>query len=173
MKRTIKLLLGDITQIKVDAIVNAAHEGLTGGGGVDGAIHKAAGQKLLGECLNIGGCKTGHAVITNGYNLPCKYVIHAVGPVWRQDPLKAEANIRLLSSCYERSLELADKYGCKTIAFPAISCGAYAWPVEIAAGIALATTAKFLQNKSSLETVYFVLYDQDTHKKFVDVLQTI
>ena len=169
--RTIKLLLGDITKIKVDAIVNAAHEGLSGGGGVDGAIHFAAGQKLLGECLNIGGCKTGQAVVTQGYKLPCKYVIHAVGPVYRQ--AHPDESATLLANCHRRSLELANEKYCKTVAFPAISCGAYAYPVKQAADIAIGTAAEFLRKKSSLETVYFVLYDKETYKVFVDELQKV
>ena len=159
----IKIIKGDITKIEVDAIVNAAHEGLTGGGGVDGSIHKAAGHKLLGECLNIGGCPTGQARITLGYDLPCSHVIHTVGPVWRGGN---HGELRDLVSCYVRSLELAVKYGCKTVAFPAISCGSYCYPVEEAAQIAIATISNFIEKNGKIDEITLVLFEDRTYDDF-------
>lgn len=160
MKTKIELIKGDITKIKADAIVNAANTTLLGGGGVDGAIHRAAGPQLLEECRKLGGCETGQAKITKGYNLPARYVIHTAGPVWRGG---ASGEERLLALCYRNSLELAKKYFLKSIAFPAISTGAYRFPVEKAAGIACEAVSAFLQdNPGLLDKVIFVLFsDKD------------
>ena len=148
-------LQGDLTKMKVDAIVNAANSSLLGGGGVDGAIHRAAGPGLLAECRTIkGGCPTGQARITKGYDLPAKFVIHTVGPVYSgtdKDPV-------LLSSCYRESLKLAVENSCKTLAFPAISCGVFGYPIAEAAEVAVDTTAEFLESDDFIEKVYFVLF---------------
>ena len=150
----IDLLLGDITKLEVGAIVNAANTSLLGGGGVDGAIHRAAGPKLLEECRALGGCRPGDVKITRGYNLPARFVIHTVGPIWSGGG-RGEAEI--LANCYRRSLEVAIENQIQTIAFPAISCGAYRYPVEQAARVALETTRHFLSTAEKIEKVIFVL----------------
>lgn len=149
----IEVIKGDITKIEVDAIVNAANTSLLGGGGVDGAIHRAAGRGLLEECKTLNGCKTGQSKITKGYNLPAKYVIHTVGPVW----YGGNKNEReLLKSCYQTALNLAKDNGIKTIAFPAISCGVYRFPPEEACKIATDTVKDFISQNDCFEKVIFI-----------------
>lgn len=159
MPGLIEALHGDITRLEVDAIVNAANETLLGGGGVDGAIHRAAGPELLAECRAIGGCPTGEARITRGYRLKARYVIHTVGPVWRGGGNDEE---RLLAGCYRASLALAVQHGLRSIAFPAISTGVYGFPKRRAAEIAVSETRGFLANDRTLERVLFVCFDRET-----------
>ncbi len=162
----IEIMQGDITRLEVDAIVNAANRSLLGGGGVDGAIHRAAGPELLAECRQLGGCPTGEARITKGYNLPAKYVIHTVGPVYHGKPQDAD----LLAGCYRNSLSLAQKKGVKTIAFPAISCGVYGYPVADACKIAVDTTLAFLADDATISRVIFVLFsrsDYETYHRYI------
>jgi O-acetyl-ADP-ribose deacetylase (regulator of RNase III) len=149
---------GDITKQVVNAIVNAANKTLLGGGGVDGAIHRAAGPELLEECRTLGGCETGEAKITKGYRLPAKYVIHTVGPVYGR---QKETQAGLLANCYKNSLLLAKKHHLKTIAFPAISTGVYGYPKEEAAKIAIKTVKDFIAGDNSLEEIRFVLFSED------------
>lgn len=159
MRTEIDLVKGDITAITVDVIVNAANRTLLGGGGVDGAIHRAAGPELLRECAALGGCVTAEAKITKGYNLPAKYIIHTAGPVWHGGKSGEE---KLLADCYRNALILAKKNNLKSIAFPAISTGVYRFPVELAAEIALKTTRDFLkENPGVLEKVVFVLFSDE------------
>ena len=148
---------GDITSQKVDAIVNAANERLRGGGGVDGAIHRAAGPKLLEECIQIGGCPTGEARITKGYQLPARYVIHTVGPVWQSG---SQGEPEILASCYRKSLELAAANGVRTIAFPGISTGVYGSPLEAATRVALTPVKRCLADLPGIEEVRFVTFGE-------------
>ena len=158
-----KFLEGDITKLKVDAIVNAANSSLLGGGGVDGAIHRAAGPKLLEECRKLNGCKTGEAKITKGYNLPANFVIHTVGPVWNGGNFNED---ELLTNCYLNSLKLAVENKIKSIAFPAISTGVYGFPLERAAQIAIKTVKKFIQSDKSIQKIIFVCFDDRTYQTY-------
>jgi O-acetyl-ADP-ribose deacetylase (regulator of RNase III) len=158
---------GDITQQQVDAVVNAANTTLLGGGGVDGAIHRAAGSQLLEECRALGGCPTGQAKITKGYRLPAKYVIHTVGPVWKGG---THGEDELLASCYRTSLTLASQHGVRTIAFPAISTGAYGFPMERAARIAVKECRQFLERTPSIENVTFVCFGRAAYDSYVDAI---
>ncbi len=166
----IEIVRGDITKLNVDAIVNAANTSLLGGGGVDGAIHRAAGHELLDYCRKLNGCRTGESKITPGYKLPANFVIHTVGPVWRGG---AQNEPMLLQSCYKTSLTLAVENKIKTIAFPAISTGIYSYPVYDAAKIAVRTTLDFLQNNSSIEKVIFVCFDERTFHVYKEVIEEL
>ncbi len=157
----IKIIKGDITKLNVDAIVNAANNSLLGGGGVDGAIHRAAGKQLLAECRTLNGCATGDAKITKGYNLNAKFVIHTVGPVWHGGKQNED---KLLMSAYKKSLQLAVDNGIKTIAFPNISTGVYNFPKERAAIIAVHTVKDFLSKNNSIEQVIFAIFDDENYE---------
>ena len=158
MNDRIELTQADITRLKVDAIVNAANTALLGGGGVDGAIHRAAGKELLAECRTLGGCETGQAKITGGYKLPARHVIHTVGPVWHGG---GAGEAELLAGCYRRSLDLAVQHQVESIAFPAISCGVYGYPLDEAAQIAVGEVKAFLATDRSISKVYFVCFGSD------------
>ena len=153
----IELVLGDITQQDVDAIVNAANSSLLGGGGVDGAIHRAGGPSILEECRQLGGCEPGDVKATRGGNLPARYVLHAVGPIWRGG---GEGEAELLASCHRRAVEVAAELGCASLAFPAISTGAYGYPVEFAAPVAIAATREVLAEHPSVALARFVFRDE-------------
>ena len=167
--RRMEVFQGDITKLEVDAIVNAANRSLLGGGGVDGAIHRAAGPDLVAECRTIGGCPTGEARLTKGYRLPAKYVIHTVGPIYEGTP----GDSRLLASCYRNSLNIATEKDIGSIAFPAISCGVYGYPIKDACEIAVGTVAEYLGNHPSVGKVVFVLFsaeDYEIYKKYLNKL---
>lgn len=159
----VEILRGDITMLEVDAIVNAANTTLLGGGGVDGAIHRAAGPELLAECRALDGCEPGEAKLTRGYRLQARFVIHTVGPIWRGGK-RGEAQI--LANCYRNSLQIAVENEINTIAFPAISCGAYGYPIEEAAQIALETTRKFLTVTDEIQKVIFVVWGEDVYDAY-------
>jgi O-acetyl-ADP-ribose deacetylase (regulator of RNase III) len=159
---------GDITRLAVDAIVNAANTSLLGGGGVDGAIHRAAGPQLLAECRTIGGCPTGEARITRGYNLPARFVIHTVGPVYHG--MTPERAAGLLGRCYENALALASQNGVEEIAFPAISCGVYGYPIAKACRVAVDTAIRFLEAETVVKKVIFVLFSEEDRKVYADYL---
>ncbi len=163
----IQIVRGDITKLDVDAIVNAANMTLLGGGGVDGAIHRAAGPELLAECRKLGGCRPGQAKITRGYRLPARFVIHTVGPVWRGKHGEPET----LADCYRNSLQLAVENEIETLAFPAISCGAYGYPIKEAAQIAFKATREFLAVSDELQRVIFVLWGEDVYDAYREALQ--
>jgi O-acetyl-ADP-ribose deacetylase len=166
-KKRVELVKGDITSLDVDAIVNAANKSLLGGGGVDGAIHKAAGPDLLTECKRLNGCETGHSKITDGYRLKAKHVIHTVGPVWCGGHRDEHT---LLASCYQTSLKLANEKKLDTLAFPAISTGAYGFPKELAASIAVNETSRFLNKNSYPKKVIFVTYGDDSYETYRKLL---
>ena len=165
----IEILRGDITRLQLGAVVNAANTSLLGGGGVDGAIHRAAGPGLLNECRKIGGCPTGEARITGGYNMPAGYVIHTVGPIYSG---RAQDR-KLLSSCYLNSLKLAVKNSITSIAFPAISCGVYGYPVEDACKIAIDTTCDFLKENRTIKKVVFILFSEKNHAVYQEYLKSL
>lgn len=169
-KGTLSLIEGDITKQDTEAIVNAANKSLRGGGGVDGAIHRAGGPKILEECIQIGGCETGEAVITTGGNLKAKYVIHTVGPIYKDGKHNEP---ELLENAYKNSLRLALSKGIKTIAFPSISTGAYGYPIEEAAEIALKTAINFLKEHSNIEIIRFVLFGQKPYETYVRVFKKL
>jgi O-acetyl-ADP-ribose deacetylase (regulator of RNase III) len=163
MTGKLEVIKGDITTMDVDAIVNAANNSLLGGGGVDGAIHQAAGPRLLEKCRTLGGCATGDAKITRGYDLPARWVIHTVGPVWHGG---TRGEDELLASAYRRSLEVAAENRARTVAFPSISTGVYGFPVERAAPIALREIARFLRENDTIEKVYMVTHGDDTYEAY-------
>jgi len=166
--KRIAVVEGDITQQAVDAIVNAANSSLLGGGGVDGAIHRAAGPQLLEECIQLDGCPTGEAKITHGYNLPAKWVIHTVGPIWGGGH---HGEDELLANCYRHSLALAARHRVHTIAFPAISTGVYRFPMERATGIAVCEVKKFLENSTAIEQVRFVCFGPTAYQSYLNALK--
>lgn len=166
---TLALLQGDITQVRADAIVNAANSGLRGGGGVDGAIHDAGGPRIMAECRKIGGCPTGSAVATTAGNLPAKYVFHAVGPIYHG----RKEDAQLLASAYQSCLNLAEQKGIESIAFPSLSTGVYGYPLEEAAPVALRTIIEHIQKPTSLKQVMMVLYGNRAYQAFEKALQDI
>jgi len=170
LKDRIEIVEADITKMEVDAIVNAANTSLLGGGGVDGAIHRAAGPELLAETRTIGGCPTGEARVSKGYRLPAKWVIHTVGPIWSGGNRDED---RLLADCYKNSFKAAAKIGAATLAFPSISTGAYRFPLERAVNIALRETKSFLQADQSINKVFFVCFGSEVYDKYQAVLREV
>jgi O-acetyl-ADP-ribose deacetylase (regulator of RNase III) len=170
VKERVEVTEGDITKQRVDAIVNAANTSLLGGGGVDGAIHRAAGPELLEETRRLGGCPTGEARVSKGYRLPARWVIHTVGPIWAGGHKNED---KLLANCYKNSLEAAVELGAKTVAFPSISTGAYGFPLEQATEIALNETKKFLEKDESLQKVVFVCFGEKALKTYQDVFAKV
>jgi len=170
MKERVKIIEGDITRLEVDAIVNAANTSLLGGGGVDGAIHRAAGPELLKETRQIGGCPTGEARVSKGYRLPARWVIHTVGPVWAGGHGSEDD---LLTSCYRNSLMAAREIGAQTIAFPSISTGAYRFPLKRATGIAMGETKRFLESDDTIKRVIFVCFGKDVLDTYMDMFAQV
>ena len=170
MRNRVSIVKGDITELRVDAMVNAATNTLLGGGGVDGAIHRAAGPALLEECQGLGGCDTGDAKITKGYHLPARWVIHTVGPIWAGG---GQGEPALLARCYQRCLAIASQHQVKTIAFPAISAGAYGFPMDLAAETAVRETTSYLEEDSSIEQVIFVCFNDSAHKSYAVQLKEL
>lgn len=167
---TLCVVQADITQCHVDAIVNAANNSLLGGGGVDGAIHKAAGPQLLDECKQLNGCNTGEAKITGAYRLPAKYIIHTVGPIWHGG---TQNEATLLASCYQQSLLLAKENQLTSIAFPAISCGVYGYPVELACEIAIAEIIKFTKNPGSIQLIKLIAFNQQINQQYESIIKSL
>ena len=170
VRERIEIIEGDITTLEVDAVVNAANTSLLGGGGVDGAIHRAAGPELLAETRTLGGCPTGEARVTKGYRLPARWVIHTVGPIWSGGKKDED---RLLANCYRNTFKAAVQIGAATLAFPSISTGAYRFPLQRAVGIALRETKSFLQADQSIQTVFFVCFGSEVYEAYQEALKQL